>query len=48
MSKKAANKRGYGSQQDAADHRDHLQAASIVHLVKLPTRAGLMIFGQSA
>jgi len=45
MSEKAANKRGDGWQPNVADH---LYAAPAAHLAKLPMRAGLVIFGQSA
>jgi hypothetical protein len=48
MSKKAANMWSCGWQPDVANHRDHLYAAPVVHLARLPTRAGLVIFGQSA
>jgi len=48
MSKKAANERGYNWQPDVADHRHRRHAAPVVHLAKLPARAGLVILGQSA
>jgi C1A family cysteine protease len=41
MSKKAVLKRGFGWQPDVPDHRDHLYAAPVVHLAKLPPKADL-------
>ena len=41
MTKSSKNKRGYGWQPDVPDHRDHLYAAPIVHLAKLPSKADL-------
>jgi hypothetical protein len=48
MSNKAANKRRYGWQPNPAHRRDHLDTAHLVPLAKLPTKAGLVIIGQSA
>jgi C1A family cysteine protease len=41
MSKNTASKHGLGWQPDVPDHRDHLYAAPVVHLAKLPTKADL-------
>jgi C1A family cysteine protease len=41
MTKISASKRCYGWQPDVPDHRDHLYAAPVVHLAKLPTKADL-------
>ena len=41
MSKISKNKRHYGWQPDVPDHRDHLYAAPVVHLAKLPAKVDL-------
>lgn len=41
MSKSTANSRRYGWQPDIPDHRDHLYAAPIVHIARLPAKADL-------
>jgi C1A family cysteine protease len=41
MSRNSANQCAYGWLPDVPDHRDHLYAAPVVHLAKLPARADL-------
>jgi C1A family cysteine protease len=41
MTKISANKRGYGWQPDVPDQRDHLYAAPVIYLAKLPAKADL-------
>lgn len=41
MTRISANKRYYGWQPDVPDHRDHLYAAPVVHIAKLPVKADL-------
>lgn len=41
MAKNTATQRGYGWQPDVPDHRDHLYAAPVIYLAKLPVKADL-------
>ncbi len=41
MIKETAVQRGYGWQPDVPDHRDHLYAAPVIYLAKLPAQADL-------
>jgi C1A family cysteine protease len=41
MTKISANKRGYGWQPDVPDQRDHLYAAPVIYLAKLPAKSDL-------
>lgn len=41
MNKETAVRRGYGWQPDIPDHRDHLYAAPVINLAKLPIQADL-------